>query len=160
MKVSVCMAVFNGERFIEEQVASILPQLAKGDELIISDNFSRDTTLDRIKRFQDDRITTITNQEFTSFIFNFENALKAATGEVIFLTDCDDIWMPNKVAVMTELLKSYDLVVSDSEVIDAEGNTVVESYFELRGSSPGVLRNLISNTYVGSCMAFRREILK
>src|SRR5438105_13869153 len=97
LKVSVCMAVYNGERFIEKQLTSILPQLNDLDELVISDNWSTDRTRELIAQFNDSRIKLITNIEFTHLIANFENALRNASGDVIFLADGDEICKPTKV---------------------------------------------------------------
>jgi glycosyltransferase involved in cell wall biosynthesis len=159
VRVSVCMGVYNGEKYIAEQVASILPQLGADDEIIVSDDLSVDGTLQRIEAFQDSRIKIVKNPHPAGLILNFENALKHASGDVIFLADQDDIWLPSKVDTMKRLLKSYDLVVSDCDVIDADGNVLYDSFFRLKRVKKGVLQNIIKNYYVGCCMAFRREIL-
>jgi glycosyltransferase involved in cell wall biosynthesis len=160
LKVSVCMAVYNGERFIEEQMASILPQLSYSDELIISDNWSTDRTQELITQFKDCRIKLIRNVEFTNLISNFENALKNASGDILFLADCDDIWKPTKVEAMKSLLGAYDLVVSDCEIIDAKGEVIADSFFASSHPHRGLIRNVIKNSYIGCCMAFKRRILE
>ena len=83
MMVSVCMAVYNGEKFIREQIDSILPQLGPTDELIVSDDGSKDRTLEILSSYQDARITILKSNS-KNIIKNFENALKNAKGEVIF----------------------------------------------------------------------------
>ena len=160
MKVSVCMAVYNGEKYIEEQLASIMPQLGADDELVISDNCSTDRTLECIERFQDGKIKVVRYGNLLSQIYNFENALKYASGDVIFLADQDDIWMPNKVEVMKSMLETRDLVCSDCQVVDAEGKVLRESYFAMNGCRKGFIKNLIRNNYLGCCVAFRRRLLK
>ena len=160
MKVSVCMAVYNGEKYIEEQLASIMPQLGGDDELVISDNYSTDRTLECIGRFQDGKIKIISYGNVRSHIYNFENALKHASGDVIFLADQDDIWMPNKIEVMKPLLETSDLVCSDCQVVDAEGKVLRESYFAMNGCRKGLIKNLIRNNYLGCCVAFRRRLLR
>ena len=72
--ISVCIATYNGEKFIKEQLDSILHQLSDGDEIIISDDSSTDATLDIIKKYLDKRIVIIDNQKFHSPVYNFDAA--------------------------------------------------------------------------------------
>jgi len=160
MKLSVCMATYNGEKYIRAQLESILKQLSEKDEIIISDDSSTDGTIGIIKSFGDKRIRLYEDDHFRSPIFNFENALKKASGDIIFLSDQDDIWLDNKVEVITKLLHSYDLVVSDCIVVDENETVLDDSFFKLRGSGPGIIHNLIRNSFVGCCMAFSRRILE
>lgn len=158
--VSVCMSSYNGEKYIREQIMSILAQLGISDELIISDDGSTDGTLAIIKDINDDRIVLTINNEPHGVNFNFENAIKRAKGDFIFLSDQDDIWLPNKVADCVNALQSADLVVHDCIVVDKEKNVIVPSYFKQYKSRKGYLKNIIRNTYIGACMAFRKEILE
>ena len=73
--VSVCLATFNGEKYIREQIDSILPQLSSEDELIISDDGSSDNTLAIIKTYNDSRIVLFKNEGYHGYVGNFENAL-------------------------------------------------------------------------------------
>lgn len=159
-KISVCMATYNGGTFIKEQLVSILLQLRQNDEIIISDDSSSDNTLAIIESFNDERIKLIKYQKFRSAVLNFENALKLATGDYIFLSDQDDIWAPNKVKVMADALKNADLVVSDCDFIDAKGEVISASNYKLYDSGPGILKNFIKNTYLGNCMAFNHKVLR
>jgi len=159
-RVSVCLASHNGEKYIYQQLTSILNQLAENDELIISDDSSTDSTIQIINSFKDNRIKVYTDNNFYSTIFNFENALKKASGEIIFLSDQDDIWEDNKVEIISKLLKKYDLVVSDCIIIDGEGRVTNDSFFKIRNSGIGILRNIYKNTYLGCCMAFNKNMLK
>lgn len=154
------MATYNGEKYIREQLNSILLQLGENDEIIVSDDSSTDKTLSIIDSFNDARIKIFPNNKFHSPIFNFENALKQAKGDYIFLSDQDDIWEVNKVETMLLYLTQYDLIVSDCSIIDKDGKMIRESYYG--GSEPkvGVFRNIIRNHYLGCCMAFRKELLE
>jgi glycosyltransferase involved in cell wall biosynthesis len=156
---SVCMATYNGEKYIKDQLETILSQLGEQDELIISDDSSTDSTLDIITAFQDPRIRIIKNQLFKSPIYNFENALKHATGDFLFLSDQDDIWLPSKLETMKKYLSMYDLVVCDCSYVDDDMSLILESYFEWRNAGPGLLKNLYKNRYLGCCMAFNRKVL-
>lgn len=158
--ISVCIATYNGEKYIKEQLDSIRCQLSESDEIIISDDSSTDATLKIIENINDNRIKILPNNTFRSPIFNSENALKHAKGDYIFLSDQDDIWMPEKVMKMKSELLHKDLCISDCMIIDADGVIIEKSFFEMHRSSRGFWKNLTKNTYIGCCMAFKREILK
>ena len=95
--ISVCMAIYNGEKYIKEQIDSILMQLSNEDELVISDDSSNDRTLDIIAEYNDRRIKVLHHipaigNSFVKAKANFENALSVAKGDYIFLSDQDDVW--------------------------------------------------------------------
>jgi glycosyltransferase involved in cell wall biosynthesis len=154
------MASYNGESFIEQQIASILSQLGSVDELIISDDGSTDATCRIVKSFDDHRIQLIFNPNPGSPVRNFENTLMHARGNLVFLADQDDIWEQNKIAVQADLLEKFDLVVSDCRLIDANGAPLADSFFAQLESGPGFFKNLYKNSFLGCCMAFRQSILK
>jgi glycosyltransferase involved in cell wall biosynthesis len=164
------MATYNGEKYIKKQIDSILCQLDRNDELIISDDGSTDKTLDIIESLNDTRITVLYHQEvnniysgYYKIIFavgrNFENAIKATKGDYIFLSDQDDIWLPNKVKLSIDKLQLYDLVVSDCAIIDHEGRLLKRSYFdEFIRPSKHILRTIYKSSFHGCCMAFRKDL--
>jgi len=159
--VSVCMATYNGERFVREQVASILQQLGDDGELVVSDDGSKDRTLEIIEAFNDNRIHIHHRRSaLRSPTANFENALHHSSGKNLFFADQDDWWAANKIVTMIGLLADYHVVNCDCSLVDSEGMTLAESFFALRKSRPGLLRNLLVNGYMGCCMAFRRELLE
>jgi glycosyltransferase involved in cell wall biosynthesis len=160
MFISVCIPTYNGEKYIQEQLVSILVQLSAEDEIIISDDSSIDATIEIIKSLQDSRIKLFENNTFKSPIFNLENALKHASGDVIFLADQDDIWEPEKVKITLNKLQNSDLVVSDCSLIDASGNLVDPSFYALNKTKSGYLNNLIKNGFLGCCIAFNSKIKK
>lgn len=156
--VSVCMATKNGESFIQEQINSILPQLAVSDELIISDDHSTDRTIEIIKSIQDTRIIVTTNP-LQGIVSNFEHAISMSKGEYLFLADQDDVWRKDKVEKLTNALQQFDVVVSDCAIVDQHMNVICPSFFEFNRSEHGLLKNLIRNSYMGCCMAFHRRVL-
>lgn len=158
--ISVCLATFNGERYLATQLASVLSQLEPEDELVIADDGSTDGTLAVIQSFQDERIRLLSGEQRLGVTANFERALRLAKGHIVFLCDQDDVWLPNKRAVFLDALRSADLVVSDCQVTDASLNLRAPSFFAQRGSGPGLLHNLWRNGFLGCCMAFRRELLQ
>src|SRR5687767_8891539 len=102
-RVSVCMATFNGARFVEAQVESILRELRPDDELVVSDDGSSDATLDKVRRFSDARVRILAAGRL-GVAPNFEHALRHARGDCIFLSDQDDVWLPGKVELMCKAL--------------------------------------------------------
>ncbi|MEZ0485835.1 glycosyltransferase family 2 protein [Fibrella aquatica] len=158
-QISVCMATFNGEKFIQKQVKSILVQLGQEDELIVSDDSSTDNTLAILEKLADKRIKITFNDGRPGPVGNFEQAMKRARGNIIILSDQDDVWLPDKVNTIRYLLQSADLVLSDCRVVDENDGMLYPSFFSHRNSQPGFWYNLYKNSYVGCCMAFRAEIL-
>ncbi|GAB2597581.1 glycosyltransferase family 2 protein [Spirosoma areae] len=159
-KISVCMATFNGEKYIRQQLLSILVQLSSEDEVIISDDGSTDHTKVIIDTIADNRICFIENKSPKSLVRNFENAISKATGDFVFLSDQDDVWHPDKVRIMVAALEQVDLVVSDCYFIDETDQVVNESFYSAYRSGEGVLKNFLKNTYLGNCMAFKKVVLK
>ena len=158
--ISVCMATYNGEKFIELQLKSILSQLSDNDEVIISDDSSTDRTLEIVKQIADERIKIFHHETDHGYTRNFENALKYAKGDYIFLSDQDDEWLPDKVQVTLEALKDADFVVSDCVTEDENGNVLDRSRFKTFNIKKGFLRLMIKTRYLGCCMAFRRNVLE
>lgn len=155
------MATYNGEKYIKEQIDSILKQLGSDDELIISDDGSKDETINIIISINDQRIHVYQNQNKLGPIKNFENALKHAKGDYIFLSDQDDIWMPNKVEKCIEVLKQQEIncVVTNKIIIDKNGIPDGFSNIKYDFTKFSFLRVLTKNPYMGCCMAFNRQLL-
>lgn len=161
MKLSVALAAYKGEHFIAEQLESILGQLGENDEVIVSDDYpagkTRDIVLDMASA--DKRIRYIEGQG-KGVVSNFGNAMLNCTGDVIFLCDQDDIWLPDKVeSVMNEIRNGAQLVLHDASVTDADLNITDESYFSSHGSNLSFWGNIAKNSFVGCCMAFTRELM-
>jgi glycosyltransferase involved in cell wall biosynthesis len=160
MKVSVCMATYNGERFLKAQMDSILDQLHDDDELIISDDSSTDGIPHILASYEDKRIKVLPSRRFGAPTGNFEYALTHCSNDLIFLADQDDVWYPGKINAMSDALRYADLAVCDCRMTDHELRTIFPSFFALNGSRPGLIKNLLKSSYMGCCMAFRREVLK
>ena len=119
--ISVCIATYNGAPYITEQLASICAQLSDNDEIIVSDDGSTDGTLDVVRAFGDPRIRIVHNQSQRCYTANFENALRYAQGDYIFICDQDDVWLPKKVETIVHYLRDegYSVVAHDAIVTDA-----------------------------------------
>jgi glycosyltransferase involved in cell wall biosynthesis len=155
------MATFNGSAYVETQIVSILKQLKQTDQLIIVDDKSTDNTLEIIKNFADLRIQLIVNPKNMGAALTFNRALLEANGDIIFLSDQDDRWHDGKISAVLDMFAStnVDLIIHDAVVV-REGKVVYASLFDMAGSSSGVIKNIVSNTFTGCCMAFKREVLR
>lgn len=164
MKISVCMAAYNGQKYIEKQIGSIVNQIEKNDEIIIVNDCSTDNTAKIIYKCNDSRIKVISNEQNLGVVNSFHKAMKYAEGNLIFLSDQDDIWMPYKVQKIKQIFlgnPDVTLVVSDAQIIDESDRIINESFFKLRGEfNSGILSNLVKNKYHGCTMAFKKEMLQ
>lgn len=162
MSISVAMAVFNGEKYIKEQILSILKQLNKYDELVISYDKSSDNTYRIISELaiRDNRIKIFSGSS-CGIIKNFENALRHCKNDYIFLSDQDDIWLDNKVSYVINEFKKSDasVILHDCIVVNEKNETLYPSFFKFRHCRPGFLFNFLHNSYIGCCMALKREFL-
>ena len=125
-KISVCMATYNGALFLREQLDSILLQLGTSDEIIVVDDGSSDTTISILEGYKDTRICIFLNPKNLGAVRTFERAIMLSTGDHIFLSDQDDVWLPGRVAHMGQVLQQPNvaLVVSNYDEIDQAGNPV------------------------------------
>ncbi len=160
MRVSVVLAAYQGAAFIGEQIASILPQLGDDDELIVSLDPSEDNTAEIVMGFSDPRIR-LSAGPGKGVIANFESGLQQAQGDVIFLCDQDDIWHPNKVERVLDTFENSSAVavMHDARIVDKNGKPIAPSFFAYHGCKTGTVRNILKNSFIGCCMAFRKELL-
>lgn len=161
MKISVALAAYNGGEYIAEQLTSILSCLGEGDEVIVSDDCPEGSTKAAVLPFieSDGRVRYFEGPG-KGVIANFESALRRCTGDIIFLSDQDDVWLPGKVErVMREFESGAELVLHDASVTDRHLNITERSYFALHGSNASYIRNIVKNSFVGCCMAFTREVM-
>ena len=160
--ISVCIATYNGEKYIKEQLLSILSQIGIEDEVIVSDDGSVDHTIDIVNSLHDHRIHIIKGPQLHSPTLNFENALKVAKGDYIFLADQDDVWKKEKVKTCLHELENHsDCIVSDAEITDSQLHVIFKSLFKLLKIRNNKYYNVLwKNGYTGCCMAFKRKILE
>ncbi len=163
-KISVCMASYNGGHYIDLQLASILPQLGPGDEVVIVDDCSKDDTRERIRAFADPRIRLIEHTRNRGVVQTFEDALRNATGDILFLSDDDDLWAPDKVKRFMAAFaqgEQVQVVMSAVALIDPEGKPFRDPRWDRDGQfTRGFLRNVLKNQYQGSAMAFRSTLMR
>lgn len=164
-RISVAMAVYNGERFLPEQLDSILSQLKQEDELIISYDQSSDGSWALLCRYAqtDPRIRLLKNTN-PGVIGNFNNALAHCTGDYVFISDQDDKWLPGKRKKMIQALTlaNADMAIHNAVHIDETGQIISEPFFSLLDirETDSALRLILRPRYSGCTMAFSQRILR
>ena len=165
MKISVAMAAYNGEAYIVQQLTTILNQLGEDDEVVVSVDPCKDNTLNVVKTLAqiDARVKPIEGAG-KGLIKNFENAICHCAGDFIFLSDQDDVWAPDKVETVRKAFteRQADLVLHNCSLVDARLRPIAggEDFFAAHGSKRGYRQNIIKNSYMGCCMAFRKELVR
>ncbi len=155
MNVSICIATYNGELFIHHQISSIISQMDDNDELIISDNFSTDNTIEIIKnKFMDPRLKIVYCNKL-GVVNNFENAILKSTRDIICLCDQDDIWLPGRLDAIRKSHCVYDLVIVNGYVDDCLGPKLYDSISQL----PNFISTLYKNSILGCSMSFNRRVV-
>jgi glycosyltransferase involved in cell wall biosynthesis len=165
------MASYNGEKYIKEQLDSILCQLSENDEIVISDDGSTDKTVEiiesyhdrRIKIFhhrQDEKLKRMYKASYRLVTHNFENAITHSKGDYIYLSDQDDIWLPARIDKVQSCLENYDMVMCNKQLIDGNGDVLINKYFSKNPYSRCVLKILMRQGFIGCCMAFKRKVLE
>lgn len=139
MKISVVLCTYNGELYIQEQLDSIAKQSRKPDEVIICDDRSTDNTwaiLEAYKKQAPFDIKIFLNDKNIGSTQNFAQGIQYANGDIIFLCDQDDVWMPNKIEHMTYVFETNEkigMVFSDAYVTDQNLNHYPKSLWEYMG---------------------------
>lgn len=160
VRASVCMATYRGAAYVAEQIESILIQLGPNDELIIVDDASPDRTVEVVRTFDDSRLTLLEAPENQGYVKSFEQAVLASSGEVVFLADQDDVWMPGRLKLMVDALQNHSVVATNFAVLGGGSRGSVPT---LRASdSDHHFRNIFGTVigyrpYYGCCMAMTRK---
>lgn len=167
MSVSVCMASYNGQAFIEEQVVSILKQLKNNDELIIVDDNSSDNTREEILKIKDHRIFLYQNKINKGEVYSFSRSIGLATKELIFMADQDDIWKANRINLFSSNFNSNTmLITSNFDWIDNKKKILKVDYDGVLAiNSRNYIKNIIDifigkTNYFGCAMAFKKDFVK
>lgn len=153
--ISVCIATYNGEKYLWEQLVTLCEDLREYDEIVVSDNCSTDKTLEIVSRLQDGRIKVFTF-EAQGVNFNFENAIRHASNEYIFFCDQDDIWHPGKRDRCMEVLGGCDLLMHNAFV---RGSASRRSQLFESSVKLDIKSTIVVNKFTGCCMVGRRSFL-
>ncbi len=155
--VSVALPVYNGALYLAEQLDSILQQLEAGDEIIAAYQPSEDDSLSILQAYhaKDPRVKIIYNQG-RGITSNFDEAICHCSGDVIFLSDQDDIWLPNKRQVVVDAFArtGADLIIHNAVHTDAQLRRQEHTFFEIYPIGPGKWKNIKKPRMSGCCMAF------
>lgn len=161
MKISIAMATYNGAKYLREQLDSFLAQTRLPDELVITDDCSTDDTLAILEKFAESapfEVRWEQNKKNLGYTGNFNQALMNTTSDLVFLSDQDDVWFPEKL----ECMERYALddpealvVMNDAALTDGELNdTGLTKLGQI--ASAGLSE---SSFVMGCCAAVRRELL-
>lgn len=163
--VSVVMCVYNGERFLQEQLESVLNQTYTNFELLIIDDSSTDKSYSILKSYQlkhPNKIRLFQNEKNIGFNRNFEKGILLSKGEFISICDQDDIWFPEKIEELVSTIGEAHLIYSNSELIDEEGNALNRTLAHklIHVNDPCFKAFLDSNFITGHTCLFRRELVE
>ena len=172
--ISVVIATYNGQKYIEEQLRSVLLQTARPDEVLIFDDGSTDATAEIVSRFIEqngcDGWHLILNEQNKGYCLNFLEGALNTKGDLIFLCDQDDVWHPEKIEVMSEAMRADSDIMAlccACDLIDGQGNAISDSgnIGVLFSNNDGGIEEFATERFVGrsfirGCsMGFKRELL-
>ena len=174
--ISIALCTYNGEKYIEEQLQSIITQSLKPDEIVLCDDCSNDHTIQIVERFAKTTkisLKIVRNLSALGVIKNFEQAISLCSGDYVALSDQDDIWMPDKLAATFDAMISAEkqceqntpiAVHSDLCVVDEKRRIISSSFLKaqhLRHIDNGVLKSLMVQNFVTGCtMLMNRPLLQ
>lgn len=171
MRISVCMATYNGGKYIEPQLASILRQSRCPEEVILCDDGSTDETVEMLRRFiRENRLENTwrlyQNKENKGYPGNFYHAMSLCSGDIVFLADQDDVWHEEKIAHMSRQFEAEPQLLAlccKLSLIDAEGRNIRSLMSPTHGNGAGALRRVgIEDVFYkcewpGMVLAYRRQ---
>jgi glycosyltransferase involved in cell wall biosynthesis len=161
MKISIAMATFNGARFIQEQLNSFCQQTVLPDELVVYDDGSDDGTAEIVIEFSKQApfpVILIENTQRIGITKNFSNCLMKTTGDVVFLSDQDDYWFPEKIATIAKIIKPDEpmLLWHDAELADGQLNDLGVTLHSVKKKNGRPASQWVST---GCCVALTRPLL-
>lgn len=168
VRVSVCVATYRGERFVAEQLRSVLDQLTDRDEVVVVDDASRDGTADVVAALGDPRVRLMRAPHNRGYVRTFEETLRLARGKYLLLADQDDVWVPGRVDAMVAALADAKVVATNLARLDGPDRIrgpygQADWRLEPRTSGHHV-RNVLgvlagNRPYYGCAMGVRRDVL-
>ena len=176
VKISVAMCTYNGADFLSDQLQSIIAQSRPPDEIVVCDDGSTDDTPATLKQFALNSPVAVSlqfNEKNLGSVKNFEKAISLCTGDVIALSDQDDVWRADKLQLIENAFQQAPktgLVFSDAEIVDEKLEPLGRRMWDEIGfdahkrklvRSGRALEVLITGwTVTGATMAFRSEFVK
>lgn len=162
--VSIALATYNGEKFIRQQMDSLLAQDYPNLEIVVSDDCSQDSTWEVLQNYalKDNRIKLLPGEKNVGYVNNFIRVFMACKGELISPCDQDDIWYPNKISRLVAEMGDASLIYCDNRFIDESNNPLGIKFSDTVKSmiSGNDCRNfLFYNSISGHAMLFRKNLL-
>jgi len=156
------MATYNGEKYLREQVDSLLAQSYPSLEFIFVDDASSDGSQAILQQYasQDERIRLVANPVNQGLLATFERGIREAKGELIALSDQDDVWMPDKISLLAAAIGEHSMIYADSALTNSDGQ--VTGKFSDRNQLddyPSALHYVFGTKAMGHAMLFKREII-
>jgi len=163
--ISICLATYNGEKYIIEQLDSLVAQSYQNFELIVQDDNSTDNTLAIIETYKNKITINIEkNEKNLGYAKNFEKVLQRAQGDYIAICDQDDIWNTKKLEFLLQHIADKTLVYSNSLLVDQTGNSLHKTLSQkLKNnfiSSTEPLNFLYDNSISAHSILFKKELLQ
>jgi glycosyltransferase involved in cell wall biosynthesis len=175
--ISVALCTRNGAAYIEEQLASILEQSVIPHQIVVSDDESSDNTIERVRevasRYPGVQLTVFENEPALGVTKNFEQAIRACTGDLIALSDQDDLWYPGRLELFAAEFVARPAVVllhSDARLVGAAGESLGHSLAQALGVSAAEVKSIHAgdafsvlirrNLVTGACAVFRRSLVE
>jgi len=160
--VSIAVCTYNGEKFLTEQLDSLVGQSYQNVEIVVVDDCSKDNTFNILKQYEEryPNFKVYRNEQNLGYIKNFEKAISLCEGEYIALSDQDDIWETNKIELQLLSIGDYSLIYHDSEFINESGISKnakisdVRNFYRGRDSNIFLLENCVS----GHAILFKKEL--
>ncbi len=159
--VSIAMATYNGEKYLQEQLDSIYNQTYKNIEVIVTDDCSTDGTVEILERYAASHgLKYYVNEWNLGFVKNFERALSHCHGEYIALADQDDIWLSEKLETLMDKIGSNMMIHSDCAVIDGEGKIISPAWKRENGYMIHTNNLLFKNVVTGCTVLLHKTLLR
>lgn len=168
--ISIAMTTYNGERYIREQLDSILGQTLSDFELYVCDDNSTDGTWTILEEYQkkDDRLYIFRNEKNLGFKKNFEKAIGFCKGEYVALSDQDDVWMPNHLEKLLSIIGDRKLACGNADMINGDGVKIGLTLAEMESldhlSTIGLDQALtivyFRSAFQGASMLIKRDFLE
>lgn len=172
MTCSIAMCTYNGEKYIKEQLESIINQSTQPDEIIICDDGSTDRTIDIVKavlKSWNGRWRVFENEHNLGYKKNFQKAISLCGSDIIFLSDQDDVWNANKIEIMMKVFQDNPYILlafHDSEIVDDHLNCIKKSFWNILKFNPdnffkeNYSRLNYNNVVQGAACGFRKELFE
>ncbi len=161
--VSIALCTYNGEKYLAEQLNSLVNQTYRNLEIVVVDDCSKDGTIAILKEYglKHPNIKIYQNEYNLGYAKNFEKSILLCTGDFISLSDQDDVWDLEKIQLLVETIGTNDIIYHDSQFIDQEGNLmnlkISDKMNMYEGNSPIPL--LFYNCVSGHAIMFKRYLI-